>query len=318
MGPRVPMYVISPWSRGGWVNSQVFDHTSVIRFVEARFGVMEPNISAWRRAVSGDLTTAFNFADPNDEAFFANLPATLALANAAHAIAKQPTPVPPAVTKLPSQDAGVRPARALPYDLQADCHVTAGASLSATRVNLGFGNTGKQAAVFQVYDRRNLADLPRRYTVEPGKQLTGTWVPATTGAYDLWVVGPNGFHRHFTGNAMRAVSAAQPNPDVQVSCDTVTGELVVKIVNTGSGAGVFTLTPNKYYTGTAQYSVVARGENVIRLPLSTSGYWYDFSVTVKGQADYSRRFAGRLETGNPSVSDPAMSGPAIGDQLRLV
>ena len=53
LGPRVPMYVISPWSKGGWVNSQVFDHTSVIRFVEQRFGVMEPNISAWRRAVCG-------------------------------------------------------------------------------------------------------------------------------------------------------------------------------------------------------------------------------------------------------------------------
>jgi len=45
LGPRVPMYVISPWSRGGYVNSQVFDHTSVIRFLEARFGVMEPNIT---------------------------------------------------------------------------------------------------------------------------------------------------------------------------------------------------------------------------------------------------------------------------------
>ncbi|MCB2747270.1 hypothetical protein KQ905_14885, partial [Listeria monocytogenes] len=43
LGPRVPMYVISPWSKGGWVNSQVFDHTSVIRFLEQRFGVMEPN-----------------------------------------------------------------------------------------------------------------------------------------------------------------------------------------------------------------------------------------------------------------------------------
>jgi phospholipase C len=52
-GPRVPMYVISPWSRGGWVNSQVFDHTSVLRFLEARFGVKELNISPFRRAVSG-------------------------------------------------------------------------------------------------------------------------------------------------------------------------------------------------------------------------------------------------------------------------
>src|SRR6185436_6336928 len=65
LGIRVPMLAISPWSRGGWVNSQVFDHTSVIRFLEARFGVMEPNIGAWRRAMTGDLTSVFDFANPN-------------------------------------------------------------------------------------------------------------------------------------------------------------------------------------------------------------------------------------------------------------
>ena len=60
-GPRVPMLVISPWSVGGFVNSQLFDHTSVLRFLETRFGVAAPNISAWRRAVAGDLTSAFDF-----------------------------------------------------------------------------------------------------------------------------------------------------------------------------------------------------------------------------------------------------------------
>ena len=64
-GPRVPLYVISPWSRGGWVNSQVFDHTSVLMFLEKRFGVKEPNISPYRRAVCGDLTSVFNFKTPN-------------------------------------------------------------------------------------------------------------------------------------------------------------------------------------------------------------------------------------------------------------
>ena len=62
LGPRTPMIAVSPWSRGGWVNSQPFDHTSVIRFLETRFGVMEPNITPWRRAVTGDLTSAFDFA----------------------------------------------------------------------------------------------------------------------------------------------------------------------------------------------------------------------------------------------------------------
>ncbi len=70
LGPRVPMLVMSPWSRGGYVNSQVFDHTSIIRFIERRFGTRNPdlietNISAWRRAVCGDLTSAFDFVRPN-------------------------------------------------------------------------------------------------------------------------------------------------------------------------------------------------------------------------------------------------------------
>ncbi|WP_285239343.1 alkaline phosphatase family protein, partial [Escherichia coli] len=47
-GPRVPMWVVSPWSRGGWVNSQVFDHTSTLMFLEKRFGVAEPQISPYR------------------------------------------------------------------------------------------------------------------------------------------------------------------------------------------------------------------------------------------------------------------------------
>jgi len=60
LGVRVPMIVISPWSKGGWVDSEVFDHTSLIRFIEQRFGggqhVRENNITAWRRAITGDLT----------------------------------------------------------------------------------------------------------------------------------------------------------------------------------------------------------------------------------------------------------------------
>jgi phospholipase C len=70
LGVRVPLMVVSPWSKGGWVNSQVFDHTSLIRFLEARFAnehpdLIETNITPWRRAVAGDLTTAFDFKTPN-------------------------------------------------------------------------------------------------------------------------------------------------------------------------------------------------------------------------------------------------------------
>jgi phospholipase C len=61
LGFRVPLLVVSPWSRGGFVCHDVFDHTSLLRFLESRFGAEVPNLSAWRRATTGNLTSAFNF-----------------------------------------------------------------------------------------------------------------------------------------------------------------------------------------------------------------------------------------------------------------
>ena len=58
----MPTLVVSPFSRGGFVCRDTFDHTSLLRFLETRFGAEVPNLSAWRRAAVGDLTSAFNFA----------------------------------------------------------------------------------------------------------------------------------------------------------------------------------------------------------------------------------------------------------------
>jgi phospholipase C len=59
------MLVVSPFARGGFVSSTTFDHTSTLRFLETRFGAEVPNLTAWRRSVTGDLTSAFNFANVN-------------------------------------------------------------------------------------------------------------------------------------------------------------------------------------------------------------------------------------------------------------
>ena len=75
LGFRVPMLVISPFTRGGLVSSDLFDHTSVLRFLETRFGAEVPNLSAWRRATVGDLTSALNFKAPNPS--IPTLPSTL-------------------------------------------------------------------------------------------------------------------------------------------------------------------------------------------------------------------------------------------------
>jgi phospholipase C len=312
LGPRVPLYVVSPWSKGGWVNSQVCDHTSVIRFIEARFGVLEPNISAWRRAVCGDLTSAFNFADPDNREFFSTLPETLALAERARALPGRTTPPTPATITLPVQDGGLRPSRALPYALHVTSRIT-----SDTQVALVFANSGDAAAVFHVYDRLNLDAIPRRYTVEADKHLTGTWDVTASGLYDLWVLGPNGFHRHFTGNAQDGTAAAQANPDVQVSYETRHGQLRITLRNLGSVPCVFTLVANKYFRVEPQsFRVRAQGTYTLSWPLRQSAYWYDFSVIVPDQSSFSRRFAGRMETGAPSLSDPAMEGVAVTEQYN--
>jgi phospholipase C len=75
LGFRVPLLIISPFSRGGFVSSGLFDHTSVLRFLETRFGAEVPNLSAWRRATVGDLTSAFNFKSPDES--IPDLPSTL-------------------------------------------------------------------------------------------------------------------------------------------------------------------------------------------------------------------------------------------------
>src|SRR6202795_2188833 len=75
LGFRVPLLIISPFSRGGFVSSGLFDHTSVLRFLETLFGAEVPNLSAWRRATVGDLTSALNFKRPDQS--IPNLPSTL-------------------------------------------------------------------------------------------------------------------------------------------------------------------------------------------------------------------------------------------------
>ncbi|WP_067892493.1 phospholipase C [Nocardia vaccinii] len=68
LGYRVPCLVISPYSRGGLVASQTFDHTSQLRLLERRFGVDVPNLTAWRRRTVGDMTSAFDFGSAPDKA----------------------------------------------------------------------------------------------------------------------------------------------------------------------------------------------------------------------------------------------------------
>ncbi|WP_445116487.1 phosphocholine-specific phospholipase C [Acinetobacter sp. WZC-1] len=305
-GPRVPMYVISPWSRGGWVNSQVFDHTSVLMLLEQRFGVKEDNISPFRRAVCGDLTTAFNFKTPN-EAPLAELNGKLSRTDAD--MLRQNQEALPAVplpqdAKLPIQESGIRRSRALPYEL----HTSAQCSADG-RVKLMFSNTGQQGAVFHVYDRLNLERMPRRYVVEAGKLLEDDWdvLKDNLGQYDLWVLGPNGFHRHFCGDTVR-IQDSRTLPEIRVCYDIHNGDVYLDLMNPGTEPVTFTIKPVAYRNDAAVQLSVRAGETVTRhWALADVGYWYDFAVSTDSDLKYYRRFAGRIETGQDSYSDPALA-----------
>jgi phospholipase C len=314
LGPRVPMYVVSPWSKGGFVNSEVLDHTSVIRFLERRFGVLEPNISAWRRAVCGDLSSAFNFSEPDAGDFYEDLPDTSERAERARALSAHQTPPTP-LPALPQQERGVRRARALPYEVQVHARVQPGSQ----RITLAFENTGRAGAVFHVYDRKHLERVPRRYTVEPRKGLSGHWeLRDDGGAYDLWVLGPNGFHRHFTGVAPDENQNPLRLPEIEVEHHARLGSVSVRLFNRGAALTTFALASNAYapaFSAEVRVPPYARADQ--HWPLRSSAQWYDFTVRVLELPGYARRFAGHVETGRDSFSDPASLAVALGEQTPL-
>lgn len=99
LGIRVPAIIASPFSRGGRVVSDTFDHTSTLKLLERRFGVEVPNLSAWRRETVGDLTSTLDFSAPDPSV--PDLPDTAARAAAVSCTAL-PMPEPPATQSLPA------------------------------------------------------------------------------------------------------------------------------------------------------------------------------------------------------------------------
>ena len=305
LGVRVPMLVISPWSKGGYVNSQVFDHTSIIRFIEARFArhnpeLIEQNITPWRRAVAGDLTSAFNFANPNDDIVV--LPSTSSYQ--AEDALRHPDfiPVPPVDQKLPVQEHGLRPARALPYALHAHGHM----NTSNGSFHIDFGNTGQATAVYQVRSG-NVADLPRSYTVEPGKTLSDEWAVIVNGArtYDLSVYGPNGFLRSYKGDFESA------HLEIRVNYDEKNGGLSLEIVNDDLIKREVHVFNNYNGVSFVKQLLEPKDRTSLAWPSHHNYGWYDITIKVNGDAGFEYRLAGHVETGKDSMSDPALGGLAL-------
>ncbi len=298
LGVRVPMLVVSPWSRGGWVNSQVFDHTSIIRFIEQRFadthpGLSEPNITPWRRAVCGDLTSAFDFRNPN--AHIGKLPSTAGY--------KPPTakrhpdykPVPPVSGTMPKQEHGLRRARALPYRLDAE------ARIGADDVTLHFANHGDHAAVFQVRSA-DPTQGPRFFTVSPGRDLSDRWTIRQS-PFEFSVYGPNGFLRAFAGIAGGNALSVRATEHAE------TRSVSLELADHGGRGAIVHL--HDAYTGLSVPVVVAPGHAIrVPVPAAEAFGWYDVTLTIPADPTFKVQVAGHVETGCDSVTDPRIGQKA--------
>ncbi|PWT97574.1 MAG: phospholipase C, phosphocholine-specific [Bacteroidetes bacterium] len=338
LGYRVPLVIASPWSRGGWVNSQVFDLTSSLQFLELflthKTGkkIEETNISPWRRAICGDLSTVFRpyngekintpkFVEKEDfiisvhKAKFKGLPnaykslTQVEIDDLNHNYYKSPFAA--------RQERGTRTACALPYQLYVEGALNSNRDKfqitmeSKTNV-FGDKTTGSPFMIYAPggYKGDDFQAWP--YAIAAKDILSDEWEidGFENGLYHLRVYGPNGFYREFKGG--------KNDPMVDIKCDyqsqianpnKLNGKLVVNFRN-NSPNQQFVAQVRDNYKKTTKRILLGAGKaskpmNVFLDPKS-SGNWYDITVNIDGYANFVKRYAGRVETGEATTSDPAM------------
>jgi len=343
LGYRVPMLVISPWTKGGWVNSQVFDHTSGLQFLEhfltQKIGkkIVEDQISDWRRTVCGDLTSVFRVAKDDQvvspkplvkekfiqgiyNAKFKSLPAGFKSLSKAEQQKVQDNPL--STPLLPVQERGIRHSSALPYQLYVSGKYDKASSLIKMSFASGTDVFGKNTAgvPFTVYfPGKTMVEIEgdtvwdkmrsRYYAVKAGDKINDEFAlnMFKDQQYHIQVNGPNGFFREFKGN--------ETDPDVLISCEyqavkgrsaNLSGNVELKISNLNAHmAYEISVIDHAYHAKPVNLELAYKQLSTI-IDLKTSYGWYDFSVKLKGNDVFEQRFAGRVETGMHSYTDPFM------------
>lgn len=331
LGFRVPLVIASPWSRGGNVCSEVFDHTSILQFLEkflkhkTKKEITETNISDWRRTVCGDLTSTFKpyngekialptfvakepFIQSVHKAKFKKLPSNFKplTADEISSINAQNADY----EWLPRQEKGIRKATSIPYELYVDARLAE--DKKTVEVSFGVDNKvfGKKAkgCPFVAYFTDNELKT-RNYAVKSGDMLTDTWALETfvNRNYKVEVYGPNGFYRSFEG------SESQPQLETKLKYQasdaakkSLTGNVVIELINKESKSLKVEINDLSYKTGKKVIDLPKGGTANLVLNLQSSHQWYDFSVKVEGNDTFEKRYAGHVETGRESFTDPAM------------
>ena len=291
------MMVISPWTRGGWVNSELFDHTSVLRFLEKRFGVAEPNISPWRRATCGDLTSIFDFDIPYkarlDTRWTAALPSVADYIEETEELcAHAPPPAIATSEGVPQQEQGTRPARSLPYRFSVEPVWGEG------ELTLRFVNDGPVGVIFGVQDEIAFPGW-RYFTVAAQSRLEEAWPLREDAPHAIVVRGPNGFQRDFRGKA------GAGRIEAMLIWDNSGRSAVLRLRNQSGSASEVSV--HCAHTGKVLKRRVESATSA-SFPITVAGHrWYD--LQVDGNSGTRLRLAGYIENGQPGVSEPAAAFP---------
>ncbi len=345
LGYRVPLIVASPWSRGGWVNSEVFDLTSSLMFLEKFLkiktgkDIIETNISSWRRSICGDLTSVFR---PylGDEMEFPEKVNHKAFISMIHQssfkdLPKNHTPLNPLelndVTKngiqskvLPKQEAGLRNSNPIPYEV----YIHGKVDPLTQKVQLDFLNGMEffkdktNGVPIQVYTpkpfKANGKTYPIRvwnFAVEPGKSIAYNWNVENfeNNIYQLDAYGPNGFFRSFKG------SIQDPKINFQIQYDILkpsSPKLILKFENFDNKDVSVILQDEAYGREKLNIEVTAKSKDQVILDCGKTFGWYDFSLRTGDH--FERKFAGRIETGQPSKTDPQMGSMELKNNNTLI
>lgn len=295
LGFRVPMIIASPWTKGGFVNSQVSDHTSVLQFLEKFIqkkynkNVTVENISDWRRAICGDLTSAFNkaeskipkmnYLDQKDYAMTINSTKNKPTPNLKWYSEKNLNN-----TLLEIQERGMKPSNPLPYDFNVN--------LEKTEITMT--NLRETAVPLTIYDKNkfNTPDYYFSYALYAKEKMSHQ---IESDKYNLEVIGPNGFVRKFRGTKKSDV-------DVVLLNETSKNEIQIKFNSINSNSIKISF-ENLYERNVRNIDLNSTDDNII-LNLDKTKGWYDIRIKTENN---SWHFAGRIESGKPTVTDPHWS-----------
>lgn len=305
LGFRVPTIVCSPWSRGGWIASETFDHTSILQFLEKWTGVAEPNISAWRRQVCGDLTSCFDFSTSNTSRPL--LPDTASLVAASQGQCSTLLPLPAYSTTMPTQEAGQKPMRGSP--VQLDCWLSSDLA-NEGKVWINWANKGRQSAPLQINANANRTDGPWFYQADPGQSGKDYWhvVWYGGGYYDLEVHGPAQFMRRFRGYLNAQAVNGQPEPDVRLTTQGPGWPVLITFSNPGNKPVTLNVV-DRIAAGstvnTVNWAITLNGKETRTLSFATTNDWYDFGVTVSGDSYFYQSLVGHVE-GRDGLTRPKL------------